>query len=136
MATRTGKIRQDERMVFVDSALADCGGRRTAALLARLDATTLWATLSAPVRELPEYRNRGAGHPPWCPARMLKCLMLQKWFNLSDPVSVRKSRSGARGGASQPHQLPQVRGPVVYRQDAGRNDVRSVPRPVPLRWAA
>lgn len=85
MARRTGKIRQNEQMGFVDAALADCGGRRTAALLARLDAATPWDTLAAPIRELPEYRNRGAGHPPWCPVLMLKCLMLQKWFNLSDP---------------------------------------------------
>jgi hypothetical protein len=40
MATRTGKIRQNEQMGFGDAALADCGGRRTAALLARLDADT------------------------------------------------------------------------------------------------
>ena len=85
MATRTGKIRQNEQMGFVDAALADCGGKRTAALLARLDAATPWETLAAPIRKLPEYRNRGAGHPPWCPVLMLKCLMLQKWFNLSDP---------------------------------------------------
>ena len=85
MATRTGKIRQNEQMGFVDAALADCGGRRTAALLARLDAATPWETLAAPIRTLPEYCNRNAGHPPWCPVLMMKCLMLQKWFNLSDP---------------------------------------------------
>jgi IS5 family transposase len=34
---------------------------------------------------LPEYTNRGAGHPPVVPGAHLKCLMLAKWFNLSDP---------------------------------------------------
>ncbi|MFN7430633.1 MAG: transposase, partial [bacterium] len=61
------------------------GGPRSAALLERLDAATPWATLAAPIRSLPEYHAPGAGHPPWCPVLMLKCLMLQKWFNLSDP---------------------------------------------------
>jgi hypothetical protein len=70
MATRTGKIRQNEQMGFVDAALADCGGRRSAALLARLDAATPWETLAAPIRTLPEYCNRGAGQPPWCPGPM------------------------------------------------------------------
>ncbi len=72
MARRTGKIRQNEQMGFVDAALADCGGKRTAALLARLDAATPWETLAAPIRKLPEYRNRGAGHPPWCPSPMAR----------------------------------------------------------------
>jgi len=67
MATRTGKIRQNEQMGVVDAALADCGGRRMAALLVRPDAATPWETLAAPIRTLPEYCNRGAGHPPWCP---------------------------------------------------------------------
>ncbi len=70
LAARTGKIRQSEQMGFVDAALADCGGRRSAALLARLDAATPWETLAAPIRTLPEYCNRGAGQPPWCPGPM------------------------------------------------------------------
>ena len=85
MAARTGKIRQNEQMGFVDAALAGCGGTRTTAVLERLDAATPWARLVAPIRALPEYRRRGPGHPPWCPELMLKCLLLQKWFNLSDP---------------------------------------------------
>jgi hypothetical protein len=85
MATRTGKIRQNKQMGFVDAALADWGGRRSAVPLARSDAATLWETIAAPIRTLPEYCNRGAGYPSWCPALMLKCLMLQTWFNLSDP---------------------------------------------------
>ncbi|MFN5956798.1 MAG: IS5 family transposase, partial [Planctomyces sp.] len=72
-------------MGFVDAALDGLGGPRSAALLERLDAATPWATLAAPIRSLPEYHAPGAGHPPWCPVLMLKCLMLQKWFNLSDP---------------------------------------------------
>jgi IS5 family transposase len=78
-------VRKNESMGFVDAALDGLGGPRSAALLERLDAATPWATLAAPIRSLPEYHAPGAGHPPWCPVLMLKCLMLQKWFNLSDP---------------------------------------------------
>jgi transposase, IS5 family len=78
-------VRQNESMGFVDAVLAELGGPRSAALLERLDAATPWERLAAPIRALPEYNNRGAGHPPWCPVLMLKCLMLAKWNNLSDP---------------------------------------------------
>lgn len=78
-------VRKNGSMGFVDAAMADLGGPRSAALLERLDAATPWETLAAPIRALPEYNNPGAGHPPWCPVLMLKCLMLQKWNNLSDP---------------------------------------------------
>lgn len=78
-------VRKNESMGFVDAMMAELGGPRSAALLEKLDAATPWETLAAPIRALPEYNNPGAGHPPWCPVLMLKCLMLQKWNNLSDP---------------------------------------------------
>lgn len=78
-------VRKNESMGFVDAVMADLGGPRSATLLERLDAATPWAKLADPIRALPEYRRRGAGHPTWCPVLMLKCLMLQKWNNLSDP---------------------------------------------------
>lgn len=78
-------VRKNGSMGFVDAALAGLGGPRAAGLLERLDAATPWEALAAPIRALAEYNNKGAGHPPWCPTLMLKCLMLQKWFNLSDP---------------------------------------------------
>ena len=78
-------VRKNDSMGFVDAVLADLGGPRSASMLERLDAATPWEQLAAPVRALPEYTNKGAGHPAWCPVLMLKCLMLQKWFGLSDP---------------------------------------------------
>lgn len=78
-------IRQNESMGFVDAALEGLGGPRSAALLEKLDSATPWEKLAAPIRALAEYRNEGAGRPPWCPVLMLKCLMLAKWNNLSDP---------------------------------------------------
>ena len=78
-------VRKNEAMGFVDAMLDGLGGPRTAKLLEKLEAAAPWETLAAPIRALDEYNNPGAGNPPWCPALMLKCLMLAKWFNLSDP---------------------------------------------------
>ena len=78
-------IRQNESMGFIDAALAGLGGPRAAALLKKLHAATPWEKLAEPIRALPEYNNVGAGQPLCCPVLMLKCLMLQKWFNPSDP---------------------------------------------------
>ncbi len=78
-------IRSNESMGFVDVMMAELGGPRSGTLLARLEAATPWEKLAAPIRVLPEYNNAGAGRPPWCPVLMLKCLMLAKWNNLSDP---------------------------------------------------
>jgi IS5 family transposase len=78
-------VRKNESYGFVDAMMAESGGPRSAALLEKLDAATPWEKLAAPVRRLPEYNNAGAGRPPWDPVLMLKCLLLAKWNNLSDP---------------------------------------------------
>lgn len=69
---------------FTDSLTADLGGPRTGALLDQLDAAVPWEQLAKPVRKL--YRNGvQGGRRPWPAITMLKCLMLAKWFGLSDP---------------------------------------------------
>jgi IS5 family transposase len=70
---------------FVDAAVADLGGPRTGALLERLSGATDWEALAEPIRQLPAYQHTGAGRRPWDAALMFKALMLQRWFNLSDP---------------------------------------------------
>ena len=75
-------IRKNAAMGFVDCMLA--GGPRSAAMLDRLDEVTPWDKLARPIAKLPEYNNKD-GRPPWSPVTMLKCLMLAKWNNLSDP---------------------------------------------------
>lgn len=72
---------------FLDHALSDLGGRRIRHLLERLDEVVPWKRLAAPIRALPEYQpNPRGGRPAWPAETMLKCLMLAKWFNLSDPA--------------------------------------------------
>lgn len=76
-------IRQRKPMGFVDVMLE--GGPWTAALLERLEAATPWRELAAPIYLLPEYTNPGPGRPALDPTLMVKCLLLAKWYNLSDP---------------------------------------------------
>ncbi len=78
-------IRKNKPDGFVDFALEGFGSTRTAALLARLDNATPWKKLAAPIARLPEYARDNPGRPAWDPVVMLKCLMLSKWFDLSDP---------------------------------------------------
>lgn len=49
-----------------------------------------WAALVRPIAALPEYRAKApgtdmGGRPAWPALTMLKCVMLAKWFGLSDP---------------------------------------------------
>jgi transposase, IS5 family len=79
-------VRNNKSMGFVDAALEGFGATRSAALLRRLDGATPWQKLAAPIARLPEYARDNPGRPAWDPVVMLKCLMLAKWFNLSDPA--------------------------------------------------
>lgn len=80
--------RKNAEFGLVDAWTAELGGPRTAALLDRLDAAIPWETLVRPIARLPEYRRRDTGkggRPSWPALTMLKCVMLAKWFGLSDP---------------------------------------------------
>jgi len=71
---------------LVDAWTAELGGPRTAALLGRLDRAVAWDTLVKPIAALPEYRGgEKGGRPAWPALTMLKCVLLAKWFGLSDP---------------------------------------------------
>ncbi|MGH3954168.1 MAG: IS5 family transposase [Mycobacterium sp.] len=65
--------------------MEDLGGRRTTELLKKLESAVPWEALAKLVRPL--YRNDAVqgGRPPIAAVQMLKCLMLCKWFGLSDP---------------------------------------------------
>lgn len=71
---------------LIDGMTAELGGPRTAALLTRLDRAVAWAALVKPVAALPEYTGGAkGGRPAWPALTMLKCVLLAKWFGLSDP---------------------------------------------------
>lgn len=75
--------REQSQLSFADTVVAKMGGKRTAALLDALDASIDWESLARPVRAV--YRNDDGGAPAEPAVMMLKVVMLQKWFNLSDP---------------------------------------------------
>lgn len=84
------KKRATGQSSFADLAAAGLGGPRTIALLEKLDAAVPWNKLVAPILKLPEYAKyiqdpSRPGERPIDPRVMLKCLMLAKWYNLSDP---------------------------------------------------
>lgn len=79
-------IRQNQAPALIDGMTADLGGPRTAALLKRLDRVVPWQELAQPLSGLYRVEAGKAGRRPWDPVLMLKCLLLQKWFGLSDPM--------------------------------------------------
>lgn len=83
--------RRNAERGLMDAMMDGLGGPRTAALLDRLDKAVAWDALVRPIAALPEYRGRRRGEPDkggrsvWSALTMLKCIMLAKWFGLSDP---------------------------------------------------
>lgn len=69
---------------FFDIAAADLGGPRTQAFFEKCERLIPWTQLAAALKDLYGDHDEG-GRPPWPVVLMVKCLMLQKWFGLSDP---------------------------------------------------
>lgn len=78
--------RKINQLSFLDSLIADLGGRCTAEFFEKCDKLIPWQQLSKSLKDM--YRNNtdkgGAGN--WPIVMMIKCMMLQKWFNLSYPM--------------------------------------------------
>jgi transposase, IS5 family len=76
--------RKQQAPTFVDAMTAELGGPRTQAFLERCQRLIDWSALAGAVGDLYGPMSEG-GRPPWPVVLMLKCLLLQKWYNLSDP---------------------------------------------------
>jgi IS5 family transposase len=78
--------RTSNQPTFLDSVTYDLGGRRTAEFFCKCDRLIPWNELAEPLKGM--YKNNtdkgGASNYPL--VMMIKCMMLQKWFNLSDPM--------------------------------------------------
>jgi len=71
---------------LIDAWTSNLGGPTTGALLERLDKAVAWDKLIKPIAALPEYNGgEKGGRPAWPAITMLKCMLLAKWFGLSDP---------------------------------------------------
>ena len=69
---------------FADAVVADLGGPRTRGFLDRCQELIPWGELAASIGHLFPEQPKG-GRPFWPAVVMLKCVMLQKWYGLSDP---------------------------------------------------
>ena len=69
---------------FTDLLTAGLGGPRTGEFLARCQDLIPWQQLADSIKHLFPGQPQG-GRPFWPAAVMLKCVMLQKWYGLSDP---------------------------------------------------
>ena len=78
--------RKINQLSFLDSLTADLGGRRTSEFFKKCDKLIPWQQLAESLRGM--YRNNTdkGGASNWPIVMMIKCMMLQKWFNLSDPM--------------------------------------------------
>jgi len=70
---------------FLDALLADRKPTRADAFFARVDALLDWPDLTVPLAPIFKDSPQG-GRPHEAVVTYLKCLLLQKWFNLSDPA--------------------------------------------------
>lgn len=81
--------RKSEHPSLLDAAAIDLGGPRTMAFLDKCERLIPWDALAASVADVfakpaPGQASRG-GRPHWPVKLYVKCVMLQKWFGLSDP---------------------------------------------------
>jgi IS5 family transposase len=76
--------RDNASPTFTDAAVADLGGRRTTRFLQTCAELVPWDELGRTLAALFPEHERG-GRPFWAAGVMAKCVMLQKWFGLSDP---------------------------------------------------
>jgi transposase, IS5 family len=78
--------KQNQHPTFLDGLTAELGGPKTTAFFDKCNRYIPWDQLAAPLADLFDDTDpsRG-GRPHYTVVTMLKCLLLQKWFNLSDP---------------------------------------------------
>jgi IS5 family transposase len=78
--------RTSNQPTFLDSLTSDLGGRRTAEFFHKCDKMIPWNDLAEPLRDMYKNNTDRGGASNYALVMMIKCMMLQKWFNLSDPM--------------------------------------------------
>ncbi len=78
--------RNNLQPTFVDGITNDLGGKRTAEFFDKCNKLIPWEQLTAPLKDM--YRNNSdkGGASNWPVVMMIKCMLLQRWFGLSDPM--------------------------------------------------
>ena len=78
--------RKNNQLTFLDNVTSDLGGKRTAAFFAKCDRFIPWEQLAEPLKDMYANNSSKGGASNFPVVMMIKCMMLQKWFNLSDPM--------------------------------------------------
>lgn len=78
--------RRNRDWSLTDGLTAGLGGPKMGVFFERCQRSVPWDQLGNSIRTLFDDSKPGnGGRPHWPLVTMIKCLMLQKWFNLSDP---------------------------------------------------
>jgi IS5 family transposase len=77
--------RKSAQPTFMDALTSDLGGPRTSAFLERCAQAIPWQQLADSISDLFPKLEPAPGRPHWPLVLMIKCVMLQKWYGLSDP---------------------------------------------------
>jgi transposase, IS5 family len=75
--------RKNREPQLIDGLVADLGAKRTEAFFAKVSELFDFEAMAAPLKDLFDDTPK-AGRPHWPVVLMLKCLLLQKWYTLSD----------------------------------------------------
>ena len=78
--------RQNNQLSFLDQLTNDLGGKRTAEFFHKCDKYIPWNELAEPLKDMYANNTNKGGASNWPVVMMIKCMMLQRWFNLSDPM--------------------------------------------------
>jgi len=78
--------RTSNQPTFLDSLTSDLGGYRTGEFFRKCNQLIPWNELAEPLRDMYSNNTDKGGASNYPLVMMIKCIMLQKWFNLSDPM--------------------------------------------------
>ena len=79
--------RKTHEPMLIDGMTADLGDPQTINQLEQLNRVIPWEKLAQPIRQTYQNDTAKGGRPNVPVVMMLKIVMLQKWFNLSDPAA-------------------------------------------------
>jgi transposase, IS5 family len=78
--------RQNNQLTFIDNITSNIGGKRTAEFFRKCDKYIPWNELAVSLKAMYKNDTSKGGASNWPVVMMVKCMMLQRWFNLSDPM--------------------------------------------------
>jgi hypothetical protein len=78
--------RTSNQPTFLDNATSDLGGLRTAEFFHKCNDLIPRNELAEPLKDMCKNTTDKGGASNYPLVMMIKCMMLQKWFNLSDPM--------------------------------------------------